>query len=655
MPRFVDERSWMTAFEEHRRTGSIRQAALKAGIDYSALRKLYSGTAQEKAKSTGWLVYQRFLADNPPGVIKREDLNPEALAALEDIHLFALRYFGIVLRPWQVDAAERIVAALETQTKEYVLMNGPPGTGKSSFYTWILICWLICRDRSITIQLGSGSQRVAENHTERIRMTLERPSPIVWSDEDKRLWGSQDAEATLVEDFGRFKPENSRRWRAEEFVVATEGDVIGTAKEPTVAAWGPDGVFIGTRYRFIIWDDLVNKRSSGTIAMRDKTVEFWESEAETRLNMGGVLVLQGQRLYNDDLYSYVSKQTRPLDAEDLDGIDDPENTHEVPAYQHVVYRAHYEDLCTNPTIMHRRDAPAHDPKDPGSTSCLLDPRNVSWRELQRIRGRNEVRYQLTYQQDDSMTSNRLIEPEWINGTGTGGQGGYRGCWDEDRSLGQYPTGLAKPWLHVISCDPSGEKYWSVQDWIYHPATETRYLVNLVRKPMTSGQFLDLNSTNGIYTGLCEEWAQMGKKNKFPVDAIVLEENATQKWFFQFEWSRQWLSSRGVTMEPHQTQRNKADPELGIQSLLPPQYEYGRVRFPGNRLDGSRATIMKMVDELTHWPEARTSDCVMAHWFFEFKMPKLLKQKKFRDRPRTDSAALPPKWVQELTLPAYLSA
>jgi hypothetical protein len=210
---------------------------------------------------------------------------------------------------------------------------------------------------------------------------------------------------------------------------------------------------------------------------------------------------------------------------------------------------------------------------------------------------------------------------------------------------------------VISCDPSGEKYWAIGDWIYHPATESRYLVNLVRKEISAGQFLDYNpqAPNGEgYSGICEEWVQMGKKNGFPVDAVILEENACQRWFFRFEWSKQWLSSRRVKMEPHQTQGNKGDPELGVESLLPPQYEYGRVRLPGNRLDGSRATCMKMVDELTHWPEARTNDTVMMHWFFEYKLPKLMKQKLFRERPRTEEPNTP-TWVRDLALPAYLSA
>jgi hypothetical protein len=122
-----------------------------------------------------------------------------------------------------------------------------------------------------------------------------------------------DAEATLAGDYGMFRPEGrSDLWRSEALVVRQFGGMALDDKEPTVSAWGQDSGFLGGRFDVILWDDLVDRKNSTGDAYTN-LCEWWITEAETRLEPGGTLILQGQRI-TDDLYRFA------LDLTDLDGV-----------------------------------------------------------------------------------------------------------------------------------------------------------------------------------------------------------------------------------------------------------------------------------------------------------------------------------------------
>jgi hypothetical protein len=157
-----------------------------------------------------------------------------------------------------------------------------------------------------------------------------------------------DPVATVAGDFGRFKPDNENPdlWTAVAFSVAQYGVASVADKEPTVQAYGRKGGVLGNRVKFCIWDDLVDAENMRTIEAREEMQKWWKSTAETRINRGGLIVLQGQRMGPDDLYQYA------LDMKgivlDDDGFEDLEAV--APAkYQHIVYKAHYDDLCTGGT------------------------------------------------------------------------------------------------------------------------------------------------------------------------------------------------------------------------------------------------------------------------------------------------------------------
>ena len=66
-------------------------------------------------------------------------LSVEALRALDDFGVFRRRFFGRLTVPWQERAAYEVLRLLESPERSFVVMNEPPGSGKSTLYVFPLI------------------------------------------------------------------------------------------------------------------------------------------------------------------------------------------------------------------------------------------------------------------------------------------------------------------------------------------------------------------------------------------------------------------------------------------------------------------------------------------------------------------------------------
>jgi hypothetical protein len=425
-----------------------------------------------------------------------------------------------------------------------------------------------------------------------------------------------DAVATLAGDFGRFRPESKELWSSDAIIVEQEDGRSIVEKEPTWSAFGLDSQYLGMRYDLIIWDDLVTPKSMRTVESREKLVEEWDKVAETRLEPGGVLILQGQRLGPEDLYRYVLDKRVYADVEDDEGDGSELASAATRAqYRRIVFRAHYEDRCVG---AHSRGAPYY------PEGCLLDPRRLTWGELQTKRGNNDRNFQVLYQQEDLDPDSVLVDPLWVSG-GASPQTGevFPGCIDAGRELCQIPRGLYGQLLSICTADPSPTKYWSVQWWIVRIVDgqpQERYLMDLIRQRMDAPSFLDwLNSTQ-TFVGVMQDWQIRSLDLGLPITAWIVEVNAAQKFLLQYEHVRRWMAQHHVRIIPHTTTINKSDDEYGVQTLAN-LYRYGLIRLPGHNTAWNAR--QKLVEEVTRWPEGKSDDCVMAQWFLEWNLPRLI--------------------------------
>lgn len=550
---------------------------------------------------------------------RRPPADREAAArALEDFGFFRRRYFGRVETPWQTEAGGALKELLATPDKEYVVLNAPPGSGKSTLFCHDMLVWLACRDRSVRVLVGSRTYRQAVTYTNRLRRTFSRQS-LAPVDSDDILRGlAVEPEGVLAHDYGRFHPlGRSEQWAAGEFVLVQPDGTTVTEKESSFAAYGMDSGFLGGRYDVVVWDDLIDRKTLRTADAREQLVRTYEDEMETRVEPGGLLVLQGQRMAADDLYRH---------ALDMKAGDPDEDEEARPRkYHHIVYRAHDEARCEGPAS-HGPAAPAW----PGG--CLLDPKRLPWRELATVQANRAEKYMVLYQQEDVDPQSVLVPHVWVDG-GTDPVTGelHPGCWDRDRGLCEVPRGLPGPWASVATADPSAARFWSVQHWLVSRTAEQYVLLDCFRDQMQSTELLDYDVEAQRFTGLMEEWQQRSVQIGAPITHWVVEANAAQRFLLQYNHVKRWQALHKVAILPHQTHLNKNNQDLGVQTIGT-HFKFGRVRLPGKEkpTPGSapgRQAAMNLVREVTRWPSTATEDAVLACWFLFWNLdvvaPKVL--------------------------------
>ena len=576
---------WQRYFEERNNGLSVDAAARKARISASTAYRFERGDQS----SSGLEAAQILGVTQVAGNYIDAPLCPEAQRALEDFAYFRLRYFGRKSTPWQEQAAYQIQELLDSPEREYVVMNEPPGSGKSTLFTHDIPCWLIARDRTIRIQIGSRTERQARMYVGRIKRSLERDAPMR-ADADSLARGiAFDAESCLQDDYGAFKPEGrSEKWRGEELVVRQLNGVALDDKESTVSAWGMDSGFLGGRFDLVIWDDLVDRKNVKTEDSRNDIREWWDTEAESRLEPGGLLILQGQRIAVNDLYRYA------LDKKTLD---------EKPKYRHIIFQAHDDEKCTGD----------HTDVQPWPNGCLLDPHRIPWKMLETIQHTNPRTYAVMYQQQDGDTVGGLVDPAWIMG-GTDSEGyPSPGCLDKDRVAGEVPAHLrnGNGWSFV-TVDPSPTEFWGIIWWLYDPDSNTRYAIDIIRRRLNPEQFLSLDLTTFDWDGLMVELTQQAAAEDAPITHVVFEVNAAQRWFLSQKHVQKWMELTGQTFIPHTTHINKADPKYGLESIGD-LFRQGFIRLPwGNPT--SRLKVNNLIEEATRYPDGDTTDLIMSTWF-----------------------------------------
>lgn len=580
--------------------------------------------AATRKKNFNTLVAEDLAALLPVPQAEGDAVSAEARAALDDFQTFRMRYFGRASVPWQVQAAKDVVELLQDKTqRDFAVLNVPPGSGKSTFLT-DLCTWLICRNRGIRIVYASISERMAQQYTHRVRANLERRFLIRATDEDKDSGMAFDGTGVICEDYGIFRPENSDIWRREAFTVAQSTGESPDEKEPTMQAVGIKTQFIGTRADLVIGDDADSTAQNATLDMREARNRWWDDVVETRADSGGLVIQCQQRLGPGDLSAHcLAKKVAPIDEDEDELLDeDPDNVRpEDFKYRHIVYAAHDDTKCRgwfkgNPD--HAKDSAPWNPD--GTGGCLLDPKRLSARDLRGVM--SNPNYGTVYQQKD-MDERKSIMPAVYFQGGTTEEGFVLpGCYDKDRQILQVPARM-EGFVSVLTADPSPTKMWAIQWWLYHPDTNTAYLMDLLRSRLPADQFLDYNTDTNKFTGILEDWWQRSKDMGLPITVAIVEGNAAQRFIFAYQHFRRFQAQRNLEVIAHQTNAvNKNSTEFGVQTLAS-WFKQGRLRLPYHSDHGpTRMATMKLVDECLRWPEGGTDDQVMAAWFLTYNSPRL---------------------------------
>lgn len=523
--------------------------------------------------------------------IPYDDLEWSAKKACEDFAYYSSYFLGMEWPPWAVIAANTLLEKYHSPEDEYVVMNVGPGFGKTTLVTYAFASWIAARERAMGSEprasLGHASWNKATWYAKRLRTT--------WTYNEK-----------LIKAFGRFKPEsNLAPWSVEELLVEPLKWEALREKEPTVTAQSYEGSILSGRYGLIIWDDLIDKRNSSTAEGREKLADWWERDAEGRLEPGGLLVLSNARFGPEDL-SWQVRQTF-----DYDNIGDP-NDEGPPRqlYTQIAFPSHAERDCNAATTGGHTG--------PWPNGCLLDPERGSWKRLSHFLVKNEGRFRLVWQQEDTDPMGFLAERIWFEG-GTDVRGvDHKPCFNYTRKMGDLPEREDSPLLSLMSIDPSSSHYWALEHWLVYP-DEQQVLLRGERSILKVHELL-YEPSAGVYTGKLESYWQAALSKGVPYTFLVYEMNI-QKALPEMPYFNDWAASRGIVHLPHTTTRNKTDPDSGVE-MLGQLYRAAKVDLPYDGVD-ARIFSDQFRREACAWPEGATDDLIMCHWFPNHKLANLI--------------------------------
>lgn len=624
--RKVDLSRWEAYFRLREEGHSVERSARGAKIDPKTAWRF----ERSEPGSTG-LQAAEELGIEYLGVLEVAPQPPlEAQRSLSDFGLFRRRYFGRRSTPWQERAAYVIADKLATEDREFGVINCPPGSGKSTLFTHDIPCWLIARNRSIRTLLGHRTERMARSYVGRVKRSLERNVPMAPDAEQHRLGLAHFADATMSGDYGEFKPPGrTDLWRSEALVVRQYGGYTTDDKEPTVSAFGADSGQLGGRYDFIVWDDLVDRRNlKGDSA--DTLREIWTTEFETRLEPGGLLILQGQRMAPDDLYRFC------LDLTDLDSN---------PKYFHIVYPAHDDTKCRSEHDISAR---------PWPSGCLLDPRRIPWKTLSVTQANTPRVFEIQYQQRDGSAAGELVQTAWIEG-GIDFSGIERpGCKDRDRPMWVSNVPPNVGWS-IVAVDPSPANFWGIGWWVMHPVSNTYELVAGIRRKMGSEELLSEDMMTRAFTGLLEDIRIKSHEVGHPLQAVVVEINAAQRFLLSQPHVQRWSQAHDIMLMPHTTTPfNKLTSEHNVTSIAD-YFRQGAIRLPYGDIEGKQFTT-RFQRELVTWPDGMTDDLVMMCWFalratvLSYADPEAEPPRMNRPEGLRTSRGMPTPGIMEQTLP-----
>jgi transcriptional regulator with XRE-family HTH domain len=191
-----------------------KESAIKAGISHSSAFRIEKA---HKATPEGIELVNKVAEARLLGPIPYAKLSADAKRGHDDFGFFLRRYFGVKAFYWQEESANQLQEYLETPDREFVVINAPPGVGKSTQFTHWIPAWLTVRDRTLKGLIGSVSHRLATQYTNQLMRTLERTFPVQGDPALIEKGLAFDAQGCLAIDYGRFKSEGN--WTKEQFVV----------------------------------------------------------------------------------------------------------------------------------------------------------------------------------------------------------------------------------------------------------------------------------------------------------------------------------------------------------------------------------------------------------------------------------------------------
>lgn len=501
------------------------------------------------------------------------------IIARHSVAFFAFYYFGIVLAPHQVRWANKVMRTSRG------LIIAPVGHGKTELISKILALWVISNNKNARILLLAKTKSMSEKNLNVVKHELHY---------NKRL----------IADYGAFYSSRNK-WESTKIQVIRHKNL----KDYSFEAIGLFGAVTGSRFDYIIADDLIDRLMALSPAVREKTLEYFQSAIKTRLEPDGIIWLIGTRKHYDDLYGHIIRNPLWTIIHDRAIVREPADWEMVKLEKPIIRPNGTEQYFV--PVIHGQDRgeclwPEHQPME-NLLFERMDGGSISFsREYQ-----GEV-------VDDETASFRI---QWLEQ-----------CRDESRS---YIAGVIPPEVRalyrviVLGMDPSlvtSEKRAEARD--------TDHFVSAIiglRKDGPKHDYLGLYRHRGLTPDASQKLIKVIHDNTEP-HYFAIETNSFGEIV---RWNLIHKMDLGRLIE-HKTGKNKSDLYAGVP-MLSPLFENGLMSLPYKTPEDKKLTdaLIKEFHGLGVEPH---DDIVMATWIAETLIQRYLvgqaRIEKQRDRAAT---------------------
>ena len=204
--------------------------------------------------------------------------------------IFGEQYIKPYIRRWTTNTAKhQYYMMYEALRNENIVIHIPVEHAKSTWFSLILPLWFIINDRNTHGCILSNTATQAQGFL----------SAIKWNIEENDKFKS---------DFPEIKPDYERKWTEKEILIVR--DKTGGGKDWTIIARGTGNAILGTRFEWIIADDICDLDNTANEIQRQKMLNWWNQIVNSRVTEGGRKIVIGTLQHNSDLLCTLSENKK---------------------------------------------------------------------------------------------------------------------------------------------------------------------------------------------------------------------------------------------------------------------------------------------------------------------------------------------------------
>jgi len=350
-------------------------------------------------------------------------------------------------------------------------------------------------------------------------------------------------------------------------------------RDPSLVAVGIDGAITGSRLKWCIVDDILNRENTATQSQRRKTLDWFDSSVLSRMvPHGGRVVVTNTAWHPEDLPHELEKAGWPTLRMDILGNIIIRNTD----WDSELIRPAHKTMGEECRLV------AYDP-DPENVTPLW-PARYGLPQIERLRREHlPYRFNQLYMNITRDDDTARCKREWIEQCKHKAR--ERGIVQMlSNYSGEYPT-----FTGVDLAVQMGEE------------NDDCSFFTFVQLPDGMRQIIDIEA--GQFDGPSIVNKLFDKSERYK-SIIRVENNAAQDFIRQFALAK----NISLPIKPHTTGRGKAHPEHGVEGLFI-ELSNSAWLIPNDKFGRCHPTVQRWIDECLYYtPSSHTGDVLMSSYF-----------------------------------------